>query len=482
MRRNQRASRPRRAREVRADGRTAWQRAVSLFVGLAFSLGQFPGAVRIAHAQDAPPSVIRDAEIEELLRDYTRPIMKAAGLTAQNVQVVILNDRAFNAFVADGRRIFVFVGALTDSTTPNQIIGVLAHETGHLAGGHLARMREELANAQTAAIIAMILSAGAVVAGAQSRDNSMAQAAPGVVLAPQETIRRTLLAYARGQEEMADRAGVKFLTMTGQSPKGMLDTFERFANDTLFISKTMDPYLQTHPMPRERIAALQALAQESPYFNKLDPPELQARHDMMRAKLYGFTDRLDTILRRYPLSNNSLPARYARAIGYYRFGNPREAIADIDSLIATQPSNPYFYELKGQALLEAGKAREAIPPLRQAVQLSNGNALIRMLLGQALVQSGDRTLADQAIPELRVALQKEPEASMGYRVLAMAFAQKGDAPNADLSSAQAAFNEGDFKTARQLAARSQRAFPTGSAGWLKADDIVNFKPPKLSQN
>src|SRR5712691_1129204 len=460
MRRNRTASRPCRARKVRSgDGRRAvWRRAIALFAGAAFFLGQFPGAGRVALAQGAMPSVIRDAEIEELLRDYTRPILKAAGLAAQNVQVVILNDRAFNAFVADGRRIFVFVGALTDSTTPNQIIGVLAHETGHLAGGHLARMREQLATAQTAAIIAMILSAGAVVAGSQSRDNSMGQAAPGIIMAPQETIRRTLLAYARGQEEMADRAGVKFLNMTSQSPKGMLETFERFANDTLFLARSVDPYLLTHPMPRERIAALQALAQESPYFNRIDSPELQARHDMMRAKLYGFTDRLDTILRRYPQSNNSLPARYARAIAYYRFGNPHEAIANIDSLIASQPNNPYFHELKGQALLEAGKAREA------------------------LVQSGDRALAEQAIPELRIVLQKEPDAALGYRVLAMAFGQKGDQPNADLASAQAAFNEGDFKTARQLAARSQRAFPSGSSGWLKADDIVNFKPPKISQN
>ena len=164
MRRIQRASRPCRARKVRAvDGRqAAWRHAISLFAASAFFLGQFPGAGRVALAQGAMPSVIRDAEIEELLRDYTRPVLKAAGLTAQNVQIVILNDRAFNAFVADGRRIFVFVGALTDSTTPNQIIGVLAHETGHIAGGHLSRMREQIANAQTAAIIAMILSAGAI--------------------------------------------------------------------------------------------------------------------------------------------------------------------------------------------------------------------------------------------------------------------------------------------------------------------------------
>jgi predicted Zn-dependent protease len=435
-----------------------------------------------AAAQEQAPTggmpIIRDAETEELLRDYTRPILKAAGLSKQNIEVVIINNRTFNAFVADGHRIFVNLGALVDSKTPNQIIGVLAHETGHIAGGHLARRREQIANMQTMAVLSMLAGAGAVVAGARGNSN-MGQAAPGILMAPQSMIQRTLLSYVRSQEESADRAGVKFLTMTGQSPMGMIETFRRFANDTMFISDHVDPYLQSHPMPRERIANLENLARQSPYLNKKDPPELQLRHDMMRAKLNAFTDSYGTTLRRYPTSDTSLPARYARAIATYRYGDLRSALAQIDTLIEVEPHNPYLYELRGQALLEAGKARDAIPNLRRAVQLSKGAALIRMLLGQALVQTNDKSLNEEAIHELRIAIEKEPTAVVGFRELAIAYARKGDQPHADLFSAQVAFNQGDIRTARQLALRARKSFPAGSPGWIKSDDIVNYKPQKL---
>jgi predicted Zn-dependent protease len=295
-------------------------------------------------------------------------------------------------------------------------------------------------------------------------------------------IRRSLLGYARQQEESADRAAVNFLNATGQSTRGMLETFQRFANQSMFVSRSVDPYTLSHPMPRERIASLENLARESPYFSRKDPPELQHRHDMMRAKLSGFIDRPDAVQRRYPSTNNSLPARYARAIANYRFGNVRDSIASVDALIAEEPNNPYFHELKGQALLESAHAREAIAPLRRAVALSNGSPLIRMMLGQALVQSGDTALAEEAVGELRQALAKEPNAPLGYRQLAIALGRKGDRANADLASAQASFNEGDLPTARQLAARAQRSFAKGSPGWLKADDIVNYKPPKIGQN
>jgi predicted Zn-dependent protease len=235
-------------------------------------------------------------------------------------------------------------------------------------------------------------------------------------------------------------------------------------------------------MPRERIAALENLARTSPHFTRADPPQLQARHDMMRAKLSGFVDRPDAVFRRYPPSNNSMAARYARAISGYRNGNIRDAIANIDALIADQQNNPYFHELKGQALLESARAREAIAPLRRAVALSNGSPLIRMMLGQALVQSGDKSVAGEAVAELRQALSREPNASLGYRQLAIALGRQGDRANADLASAQASFNEGDFSTARQLATRAQRTLPKGTPGWLRAEDIVTYKPPKIQQN
>jgi predicted Zn-dependent protease len=449
-------------------------RAVAVATALAVAAAGGPAR---AQSPDGLP-IIRDAEIEQLLRDYTAPILRAAGLAQQNVHIVIINNRAFNAFVVDGRRIFINVGALMDANTPNEIIGVLAHESGHIAGGHLARMREELAKAQTAAIISLLAGVGATIAGARAGPNSgAANIGMAALQAPQSVIQRTLLSYVRAQEEQADKAGVKFLTATGQSPKGMYDTFKRFADKIEFQTRFIDPYLQTHPMPKERMEALAEIAKSSPYWSKKDPPELQLRHDMMRAKLSGFIERPDTVMRRYPLSDTSLPARYARAISTYRYGDLHAAVAQIDGLIQAQPNNPYFYELKGQALLENGHAAEAVGPLRHAAALAPDATLIRVMLGQALVATNQPKAAEEAIPLLRTAVAREPDMADGYSQLAMAYGRKGDLAEADLAGAEAAFARGDYRTARDLATRAKAHFPTGSPGWVRADDIVTFKPP-----
>jgi predicted Zn-dependent protease len=451
---------------------TALRRATALVTAAALSL-----APSLAQESKGPP-IIRDAEIEQLLRDYTQPILRAAGLAKQNVQVVIINEPSFNAFVVDGRRIFVNSGALTDSVTPNQIIGVLAHEAGHIAGGHLAKLREQLARAQTAAILATILGVGAVVAGATTNrgsNNGLGSAGAAALSAPQEVIRRNLLSYQRQQEEAADRAGVRYLNETNQSPKGMYETFKRMSEQLLFLARGADPYAQSHPMPTERVAALADFARTSPYWDKKDDAALQLRHDLMRAKISGFMERPDTVLRRYPMSNDSLPARYARAIAGYKHGDLRNAIAQIDALLQVQPNNPYFYELRGQALLEGARPNEAIAPLRRALQLSNNSPLIAMMLGQALVASNNPAYADEAINILKTALAREPEAPIGYMQLAMAYGRKGNFAEADLASAQAAYLRGDMKTARDLASRAKTRFAVGSPGWVKADDIVNTK-------
>jgi predicted Zn-dependent protease len=451
-------------------------RALTLLT--AFAVALVPSAAIAptpSRAQSLPPGlpVIRDAEIEQLLRDYTQPILRAAGLAQQNVQVTIINDRTFNAFVMDGRRIFINAGALIDAKVPNEVIGVLAHETGHMAGGHLSRLRQQLANAQAASIIAMILGLGGAVAA--SRSGGAAGNPAAAILGPQESIRRSLLSYQRAQEEQADRAGVKFLAATGQSAKGMSDTFRRLSDQILFAAQNADPYMQSHPMPAERVAALEILAKNSPNWDKKDSPELQLRHDMMRAKLTGFLDRGDTVARRYPPSDTSLPARYARAIATYRHADLRAAISQIDGLIQAQPNNPYFYELKGQALLEGGKPVEAIAPLQHAIKLAPQPALIQVLLAQALNASSAPKSADEAVTLLRTALAQEPESVDGYLQLAMAYGRKGDLAQADLASALAAFMRGDQPTARQLAARAKTRFPIGSPGWVKADDIVSSK-------
>jgi len=460
--------------------RTRTFKLTALLTAVALAIG--PVATAQAQRSKGPP-VLRDTETEQLLRDYTRPILRAAGLEKQNIQVVIINDSAFNAFVADGRRIFVNYGALLQSETPNQIIGVLAHETGHLAGGHLAKLHEQLARAQTQMIIAMLLGAGAMAAGARGgSNNGLTNAGAAAFSAPQSMIQRSLLSYQRQQEENADRAGVKFLTATGQSAKGMYETFKRCTDESLFASRGADPYLQSHPMPVDRVEALEGLAKSSPYWDKKDDPALQLRHDMMRAKISGFMERQDTVYRRYPLTNNSLPARYARAIATYLHGDLRSAIAQIDSLIQAQPNNPYFYELRGQAFLEGGKPADAIAPLRKAVQLSNRAPLIEMLLGQALVASDNKAYTDEAITMLRAAVAREPEAPLGYTQLAMAYGRKGDYAEADLASAQAAYLRGDTKTARELASRAKTRFAIGTPGWVKADDIVSAKPMPGQKN
>jgi predicted Zn-dependent protease len=462
---------------IRTRRRAPAARAIAFLTAIAVGAAGGGPAVAPARAQDAETRgmpVIRDAEIEQLLRDYAQPILHAAGLAKQNVRVVVLGDRSFNAFVMDGRHIFVNAGTLFDAKTPNEVIGVFAHETGHLAGGHLQRLREQLASAQTASIIALLAGIGAAVAGARS--GAAGDIGAAAIMAPQSAILRSMLSYVRTQEDQADHAGVKFLNATSQSPKGMVDLFKRLSNEVLFNSRYIDPYMQTHPMPADRVAALETLARASPYWDRKDPPELVLRHELMRAKLSGFLERPDTIARRYPASDHNLPARYARAISTYLHSDLRQALAQIDGLIQAQPNNPYFYELKGQALLEGGHASEAVAPLRQAVQLSHSNPLMEILLAQALNATNNPKLAEEAVALLRTAIVREPEAPQAYSQLAMAYGRKGDLANADLASAQAAFARGDLKTARQLATRAKTRLPIGSPAWVRADDIVNVKP------
>jgi predicted Zn-dependent protease len=451
--------------------------SLAVLLAAALVLGSVPP---LAAQENRGPPILRDTESEALLREYTRPILRAAGLEKQNIQMVIINDSSFNAFVADGHRIFVNYGAIMQSQTPNQLIGVLAHETGHLAGGHLAKLRQQLANAQTQMIIATLLGAGALAVGASTGggNGGLANAGAAALAGPQEMIRRSMLSYQRQQEENADRAGVKFLTATNQSPKGMYETFKRFTSESLFAARGADPYLQSHPMPAERVASLEEFAHASPYWDKKDEPSLQMRHDMVRAKISAFMERPDTVNRRYPISDGSMPARYAHAISTYLHGDLRSALSQIDALIQQQPNNAYFYELRGQALMEGGRPAEAIAPLRKAVAMSGSAPLIEMLLGQALVATDNKAYTDEAISILRAAVARETEAPIGYTQLAMAYGRKGDYAEADLASAQAAFLRGDNKTARELASRAKTRFAIGSPGWVKADDIVAAKPLK----
>jgi predicted Zn-dependent protease len=428
-----------------------------------------------ARAQEI--SLIRDAETESLIAEYTMPIFQAAGVASHNIKVHLVNDSSFNAFVIDGRNMFINTGAILQSETPNQLIGVIAHETGHITGSHNARLREQISKMQTAALMLQILSVGAIVGGAATGSNDTAQAGSAMMFGGQQVLMRSILSYVRGQESSADRAAVEYLNRSKQSPAGMLKTFRFFADQSIG-SLHVDPYIQTHPVPVERIAQLQEIATRSPYFNQKDTPQLQLRHDLVRAKIaaYSYKGNPQRILRLY--SDNGLPARYARAIMKYHTGGYQAAAPAVEELIAAAPTNPWFYELKGTFLLESGNAKEATAPLRRAVALVPKSGFMRIELAQAILESGSGS-AEEALQMLRVALLDEDQSYLGYRLQSQAYGRLKRFAEADLSAALASFHQGDVKNAKMLAERAKNGLPQGTPSWVKADDIVNFKIEKV---
>jgi predicted Zn-dependent protease len=442
------------------------------------ALAAFVALAPLPALADSVP-IVRDAETEALLNDYLRPIMKAAGVPMPEVRLV--PSDAFNAFVTDHDHMFVNVGAIIQTETPNELIGVLAHETGHIVNEDMAHLTQQMEDTKAALLIGSLLGVGAAAAGAATGSQGVGGAGTSILSVAPGIAERSLLSFRREQESAADRNAIKYLNATGQSGAGMLATMKRLADQSLLISQSINPFLQSHPMPRDRVIQIEALIAKSPYVNAKDPPELQRRHDLVRAKLVGFTWSNDKVLRRYPLSDQSLAAKYARAIVAYRTGKPDAAQKQIDALIAASPNDPYFYELKGQALLETGKQASAVAAFRKAVALAPGSSILKILLGQAIIAADRPADAPEVIKLLVPAVQKEPDMGIGYRSLARAYAMTNDIPMAQLATAQGLFAEGNYPEAREQAARAQAKLKRGTPAWLRADDIVSYKPSKSGQ-
>ncbi len=422
--------------------------------------------------------LIRDSEIEAVLSDYARPIFRAAGLGSNKISMRIVREDSFNAFVIDGRSVFINTGALMQSETPNQVIGVIAHETGHITGGHMAALRSRIAKDQTRALLMQVLGIGLMVAGGVGGDKNLGSAGTGVMFGGGEMIQRGLLAERRQQESAADQAGLKLLEQTKQSGRGMLETFERFAQQEYISDAQKDAFVRSHPVATDRLARLRQLVESSPNYATRDDVALQLRHDLMRAKLSGYLESPGTINNRYPPNNTTLPARYARALSKFFKGGDgalEASLTEIDALIRERPENPWFYEVKGDILTRAGRKIESIPPLRQALKLANDSMLIRVQLADSLMAAGDATSTNDAIEMLRKSLvdDQNPRA---YRLLATAYYKQGKGPEADAAQAQAEFQEGDLKKAQIFAKRAQTKLAPGSPDWIKTDDIINYKP------
>jgi predicted Zn-dependent protease len=432
-----------------------------------------------ASAQSLP--LIRDTEIENLLNDYAKPIFRAAGLGSGRIKMRIVQNEAFNAFVLDGRNVFVHTGTLMQAQTPNEVIGVIAHETGHITGGHMAALRARIAKDQTRALLAQILGIGLMVAGGVAGGDSardLGSAGQGIMFGGNEIVMRSLLAERRQQESAADQAGLSFLNATKQSGRGMLATFERFAQQEYISDAHKDAFARSHPLSTDRLARLRTLVESSPYFEAVDPGQLQLRHDLMRAKLSGYLERPQVVFNRYPMSDKSLPARYARAIARFFQGGEgglEAALADVDSLLRERPDFAYFWEVKGDLLMRSGKMREAIPPLRQAIKLDPEASLIRVQLAAALQNDDSPAATNESVALLRQSLIDD-ENSRAFRLLATSYYKQGKRPEADAMIAQAYFLEGNLKQAQIFAKRAQTQLRSGSPEWLKNDDIINFKP------
>jgi predicted Zn-dependent protease len=462
-----------------------------------YALSASIAAVSPAAAQGLP--LIRDTEIENLLKDYSLPIFKAAGLASQNITMRIVRHESFNAFVVDGHNVFINTGTLTQAKTPNEVIGVIAHETGHIVGGHMAQLRSRIARDATKSLLLTILGIGLMVGGAMAGGETareVGSAGGGLAMGGNEMVMRSMLSERRSQESAADQAGLRLLQATRQSGRGMLETFERFAEQEFWQAKDLDPFVRSHPVAADRLNQLRERVAASPYANDKDPPQLQLRHDMMRAKLDGHMLPMQLVFNRYPTTNNTLPARYARAIARNCSGSCVQALSDIDALIRDKPDNAYFWELKGELLLKAGQSTEAIDPLRKAAglldKLKRANPGVsysqtQIMLGRALVSSNDPRLLDEAIAILTNVLgadkplwQGEDDDWMGWWQLAVAYDRKGNQAEALLATARKHFYSGnakDIHEAQIYAKRAQQIFARGSRGWLIAEDIITYKAP-----
>ena len=415
-------------------------------------------------------SLVRDAEIEALLRDYSRPLFNAAGLDPARVGISLINDRNLNAFVTNGQNIYVHTGLILEAEEPNMVIGVLAHEIGHITGGHLARGAEAASTAQRPALIATILGMGSILAGAGNLGLAL-------ITGGQQLAMRNFLTHSRGQEAAADNTALQLLEATGQSAEGIIDMMDTLANQEILSEVYQDPYARSHPMSRDRVKAYRNAASSSPFKDVRDPKERIFRHKMAQAKIYGFLDSPNTTFRRYR-NKNTQPARYARAIAYFRQGSRDEALETVRSLIKEMPDNPWLWELEGQIYFETGLAAQGVEPYRKAVSLSPNEPLLLIGLASCLLGKGaksgvaSKAINQEAIDYLRTALRIDPLNGPAYLQLSKGYGQLDETALAQWALAEYYAAAGRSEALKH-AKRALKGLPKESVEYIRTVDILS---------
>ncbi|TAN52354.1 MAG: M48 family peptidase [Rhodospirillales bacterium] len=409
--------------------------------------------------------MIRDTEVENSIRAFATPLLEAAGLDPAALEVHIVNDKSLNAFVAGGQKLFVHTGLLLRADHAGQVIGVIAHEIGHISGGHLARLQDAFESASNQAIIATVLGAAATIATGRGDVGS------AVIMGGNEMAMRNLLSFSRTQESSADQAGVTYLMKTQQSPRGIMEFMEIIGQQELWMVERQDPYVRTHPISQERISFLREQLAKSPYADAPLRPEYALMFRRLKAKLFAFTEPQIRTLARYKESDTSFEARMARSIAYYRKADLANALPLIDGLIQENPNDAYLYELKGQFLFENGRIPEAKDTLIQAARLMPDAPLILISLAQAQIESNDDALLKDAIHSLNQALAKEKDNALGWRLLSVAHGRLGNQGMTAYAMAEFALLTGKLAEAQYHADHADKLLPKGSPAWLAIQDI-----------
>jgi predicted Zn-dependent protease len=429
----------------------------------------------LAQGDDSGPQILRDTETELLFHDASVPLIKAAGLDPASVRVVLLNDPEINAFVATGLTVYFQSGLLLAADNVNQLQGVIAHELGHVVAGDAIRSGSGQKQATGISILSLVLGAVALAAGA-------GDAGMGIMMAGQRAALGEMLAFTRAQESTADASGARFLSKAGISGKGMLGFFAKLQNQEYRLAiYSTDSFDQTHPLSSERIQALEQKLKSDPSWNKPIDPQLESRFERVKAKLLGFVNPKQAILK-YPESDQSIPAHYARAYAYHLGGYPDKAIDEADALLKTDPDDPFFLELKGQILLEGGKPQEAIPVLREATQRSGDKPMIAAMLGHALVATEDPKNFAEAKQVLKTAIGRDNENPFAWYQLGIVYDHEGDQARASLATAERSNLEGNPKMALASAQMAMKGIPAGTPDYLRAQDIAMVSRAELKKD
>ncbi len=409
--------------------------------------------------------LIRDAEIENTIRAYANPLFSTAGLDPNAVSIYLIDDRSLNAFVAGGQNMFFHTGLLMRSEHAGQVIGVMAHETGHIAGGHLTRFDAAVQRAQIESVVALVLAGAAAVLSGQG-------AAAGAVMgAGQDAAMRNFLKYSRTQESAADQFAVNLLDDTGTSCRGMLEFFEVLQGQEFLVTSRQDPYVRSHPLTSQRVDFVRNHVAHSRFSDAPLPAKYVAMHKRMRAKLVGFLEPTPRVYQRYKESDNSLESRYARAIARHRDARTDDAVRLVDSLIAEHPRDPYFHELKGQILFESGRIDDALGPYQKSVQLLPREALLRSALAAAQLETNDPALLKPALLHLKEASRMDAEVPRTWRLLAIAYGRLNQKGMMVLSLAEEAIRINRIKEAVRYSKQATEMLPKGSPGWVRAQDM-----------